>query len=55
MSRMLTVRETAAALRISRATVYRLLQQKRLPGVRVGGQYRISADALDQWLVGTPQ
>ena len=43
---LLTVRETAAELRISRPTAYRLCATGELPSVRVGGQIRIPANLL---------
>ena len=43
---LLTVAEAAAILRVSRATAYRLIDQKVLPAVKVGGSLRIKADEL---------
>jgi len=36
-----TVRQVAAALRVSRATVYRLIAEGTLPAARVSSSYRI--------------
>jgi excisionase family DNA binding protein len=45
---LLSTREVADRLRVSRATVYRLLdhddERGRLPAVRIGGQIRIASD-----------
>lgn len=38
-------------LHIDRTTVYRMLNDGRLPGVRVGGQWRFSRQAIDQWFI----
>ena len=43
---MLTVREVAARLRVSRATVYRLVQARALPVLRISNAIRIPATAL---------
>jgi excisionase family DNA binding protein len=43
---LLTVREVAARLRVSRATVYRLVQAGALPVLRVSNSIRIPAAAL---------
>ena len=46
VGQLLTVREVAARLRVSRATVYRLVQAGALPVLRVSNSIRISATAL---------
>jgi excisionase family DNA binding protein len=43
---LLTVREVAARLRVSRATAYRLVQAGALPALRVSNSIRIPATAL---------
>jgi excisionase family DNA binding protein len=43
---LLTVREVAARLRVSRATVYRLVQAGALPAIRVSNSIRVPAQAL---------
>lgn len=48
---LLTVQETAARLSISRRTVYDLIASGRMPAFRVGGQIRLSAEAVADWLV----
>jgi excisionase family DNA binding protein len=37
-------------LHVDRTTVYRMLNDRRLPGVRVGGQWRFPREAIDRWL-----
>jgi excisionase family DNA binding protein len=48
--RYLTVVEVAAMLRVSRATVYRLVHAGHLPGIRVGRSVRVSRDAVQKYL-----
>jgi excisionase family DNA binding protein len=43
---LLTVREVADRLRVSRATVYRLVQAGALPTLRISNSIRIPAGAL---------
>ena len=43
---LLTVREVAALLRVSRATVYRLVQAGSVPVLRISNSIRIPATAL---------
>ena len=47
---MVTVMEVAAMLRVSRATVYRLLHAGALPGMRVGKSLRVSRHAVETYL-----
>lgn len=46
----LTVTETAAALGVSRPTVYQLIKRADFPVLRVGGRTLISADGLREWV-----
>jgi excisionase family DNA binding protein len=48
---LLNVREAAQMLRVSVRTVYGLIESGRLPAYRVGGQLRLSRDALAAWLL----
>jgi excisionase family DNA binding protein len=48
--RLLTVREVADAMRISKMTVYRLVKGGQLAAIRVGRNYRIRQAALTQYL-----
>lgn len=47
---VLTVREVSHYLRLARSTVYRLAQNGRLPGRKVGGTWRFPRRGLDEWL-----
>jgi excisionase family DNA binding protein len=47
-SRFATPDEAAKLLRISARTVRRLVRTHELPGVKIGGQYRVDVDALDR-------
>jgi len=43
---LLTVSETAALLRVSRMTVYRMLRDGELTSVRVGRAFRVREDEV---------
>lgn len=45
-TRLLTVLEVAAALRMGKRSVWRLISSGELPTVRIGRCVRVSADAL---------
>jgi excisionase family DNA binding protein len=46
----LTVAEVAAAMRVSKMTVYRLVHSGELPAVRVGRSFRVPETAVDEYL-----
>ena len=48
---VLTIKETAALLKMSERTVYLMAKDGRLPGaVRVGGSWRVVREKLLAWL-----
>ena len=53
-SDLLTPEEAAVLLRINRETVYRNLRRGRLPGMKLGGQWRLSKTQLES-LMGAAQ
>ncbi len=46
----LTVTEAAAALGVSRPTVYKLLRRADFPGFRVGSRQLVSREGLARWV-----
>ncbi|MGW5359122.1 helix-turn-helix domain-containing protein [Actinopolymorpha pittospori] len=48
--RFLTVAEVAAAMRVSKMTVYRLVHAGDLPAVRVGRSFRVPEQAMHDYL-----
>lgn len=46
----LSVTETAAALGVSRPTVYTLLHRQDFPAFKVGGRTLVSAEGLREWV-----
>ena len=45
-----TVDEVASLLQLSPVTVYRELVKKKLPGFKVGNQWRVRRDILQDWI-----
>ena len=41
-----TIPEVAERLLVSRRTIYNLIRTRDIPSIKIGGQYRIPADAL---------
>ena len=48
--RFLTVAEVAAAMRVSKMTVYRLVHSGEMPAVRVGRSFRVPEQAVHSYL-----
>jgi len=47
---LLTTRQLQDLLQVDRITIYRMLSDGRLPGFKVGGQWRFSRQAIEAWL-----
>ena len=47
---ILTIPEVAELLKIAEKTVYALAQRRELPGFKVGGQWRFSRAAINDWI-----
>lgn len=50
MPDLLTVEEVADRLKVSKMTVYRLIESRELPALRIGRSYRVAATDLDAFL-----
>ncbi len=55
MDDLLTTRELEDLLRVDRITIYRMLDDGRLKGFKVGGQWRFSRGEVQEWLRGRRQ
>lgn len=47
---VLTLNEVAEYLRIPRSTAYKLAQEGKIPGQKVGRHWRFHRTVVDQWL-----
>ncbi|MCM8775124.1 MAG: helix-turn-helix domain-containing protein [Candidatus Omnitrophica bacterium] len=47
---IMTIREVAGYLGLHYLTIYRLIQQRRIPAARLGGRWRFKRDVLDRWI-----
>jgi len=53
LPKIMTVHEIADFLRVHPSTIYRLIKDGTLPGMfRVGADWRIRQDALEEWISG---
>jgi len=51
LERLLTVEQVAEYLNVDKFTVYRLLRRKKLPGFKVGNQWRFNHQMIEAWLM----
>ena len=42
------IKEVAAYLNLKEQTVYRLVQQGKLPGIKIGGSWKVKQDHIDK-------
>jgi len=47
---ILTIGELAEYLKIPKSTLYKLAQERRIPGQKVGRHWRFHKDAINRWL-----
>jgi excisionase family DNA binding protein len=45
----LTVSELSDYLHVTKTTIYRMLREGKLPGFRIGSDWRLNVDAIEQW------
>jgi excisionase family DNA binding protein len=50
LMKILTVKETADALKVKPQWVYRMMSNDGLPCIRLGRQIRVDEDSLKKWL-----
>lgn len=46
----MTLEEVADYLRVTKKTIYRLLEKREIPAAKIGHQWRFDKNALDVWL-----
>lgn len=50
-----TIDELATYLKVSKSTLYKLAQERRIPGQKVGKHWRFRKATIDRWLEETDQ
>jgi len=50
MENLLTLKEVADLLRLSSQTVYKMLKEGSITGVKVGNQWRFQSDKIQNWI-----
>ncbi len=49
---VMTIEQLSSYLQLSRSTLYKLAQEGKLPGQKVGKHWRFSKQVIDEWLRG---
>lgn len=52
MKDVMNLEELSAYLRMSRASIYHLVAAGKIPGTKIGKQWRFSRDTIERWLQG---
>lgn len=52
---VLTIDELSDYLKISKSTLYKLLQEGKVPGQKVGRHWRFSRRVIDEWIAEKPR
>lgn len=50
MDNLLTIAEVAERLKLTPQTIYKMIKDKTLPAIRVGSQWRIPEEKIQEWL-----
>lgn len=51
----MTIDALAEYLKISKSTLYKLVQEGKLPGQKLGKRWRFHKEAIDEWLKQHPE
>lgn len=51
---VLTIDDLSAYLQISKSTLYKLAQEGKVPGQKVGRHWRFHRETIDKWLAERP-
>lgn len=51
---VMTISELAEYLQVSKSSLYKLVQQGKVPGQKVGKHWRFSRAVIDGWLANDP-
>jgi len=49
-SEVMTIEELAEYLKVSKSSLYKLAQQGKVPGQKVGKHWRFHREAIDAWI-----
>ena len=47
---VMTIKEVAVFLKVKPVTIYKLLAEKRIPGIKISGAWRFRRFLIEQWI-----
>ena len=50
-TQLMTLKEVAKYLGVHEMTAYKLINKGKIPGFKLGGQWRFKKDVLDNWML----
>jgi len=50
MHKLMTIKEVADYLRLSKVTVYKMTRQGKIPALKIGKQWRYNKSEIDTWV-----
>ena len=50
MQKLMTIKEVADYLRLSKVTVYKMTRQGKIPALKIGKQWRYNKSEIDTWV-----
>ena len=50
VERWLSVEEIAKHLGVSKETIYKMVQKRKIPGLKIGNQWRFKKTTIDKWI-----
>jgi len=50
MDKWLTLKQTSEYLQIGLSTLYRLVRARKIPGHKIGRQWRFKKEEIDRWI-----
>ncbi|MDH5173694.1 MAG: helix-turn-helix domain-containing protein [Elusimicrobiota bacterium] len=50
MHKLMTIKEVADYLRLSKVTVYKMTRQGKIPALKIGKQWRYNKSEIDSWV-----
>lgn len=50
MEKLMTLEEVAKYLRLSVHTLYKMAEQRRIPALKAGKQWRFKKEEIDKWM-----
>ena len=50
MTQLLTIKELAPILKSSEKNIYKMVSERRIPVVRIGGSLRFSEKEIENWM-----